>query len=140
MILQKLLLALIGVSAGWLVSAGVFAFIVMIGVVTRMAAGSNTAKYATVYEDMVVLGGTAGSLLTIFQPQLALAELGLPLLLSFGLFSGIYAGCLAIALAEIIQAFPVFTRRIRLRVGLPFVVLSFALGKTVGALAQFLCQ
>ena len=67
MIAQKILLCFIGLTAGSMVAAGVFAFITLIGVVTRLAARTKTVKHIMLYEDMVVLGGTLGNILTIFE-------------------------------------------------------------------------
>ena len=54
----------------------------------------------------------------------------------FGIFAGIFVGCLSMALAEVVQVIPVFVRRIRLIYGLVYVVICFALGKAAGTLYQ----
>lgn len=131
MILEQCMLALIGSAAGFLVAAGVFAFAVMVGVVTRIVARTRTIKHLGAIEDSIVIGGALGNVVSIWQ-------IGLPfgawLLVLYGLFSGIHAGCLAIALAETVNVIPVFVRRIRLKLGLAYVVTAFALGKAFGAL------
>ena len=53
---------------------------------------------------------------------------------SYGLFSGIFTGAWAMALTEIVDAVPIFSRRIRLKMGMPWIILSMALGRTLGAL------
>ncbi len=131
--IENMLLALIGLAAGVFVAAGVFAFMVMIGVVTRMVARTKTVKYLWLYEDMIVLGGGIGSLLMIYRPQL---PIGGWILALFGLFSGIYAGSLALALAEIVNSIPVLTHRLHMKTGLWALVTVFALGKGFGALWQ----
>ena len=55
----------------------------------------------------------------------------------FGLSAGIFVGCLVMSLAETLKAVPVLNRRIRLAVGLQYVILSVALGKLAGALIYF---
>ena len=107
MIAQKILLCFIGLTAGSMVAAGVFAFITLIGVVTRLAARTKTVKHIMLYEDMVVLGGTLGNILTIFEWKI---PVGAWLLCLFGLFSGIYIGCQAVALAEALKVIPVFAK------------------------------
>lgn len=52
----------------------------------------------------------------------------------FGVFSGIFLGGWILALAEVADMFPVFTRRIRLTQGLPLIILFIALGKLTGTL------
>ena len=55
-----------------------------------------------------------------------------------GLFSGMLVGCLALAIAEMLDSIPIFTRRISFRHGLGLVVLSMAIGKLVGSLFYFM--
>jgi len=133
MIVEQCILAFIGMAAGFLVAAGVYAFAVTIGVVTRMVARTKTIKNLSVIEDSIVVGGALGSVVSIYQPQL---PFGPWFLVLYGVFSGMYAGCLAIAVAETINAIPVFVHRIRLRMGLVGVIVAFALGKAFGALWQ----
>lgn len=129
--LRQLFLGFIGLSAGFLVAAGVFAFAVMIGVVSRIVARTKTIRHLAMIEDSIVLGGALGSLVSIYQPEL---PFGVWFLAVYGLFSGIHAGCLAIALAEAVNVIPVFVRRVHLRVGLAYVITAFALGKGFGVL------
>lgn len=59
---QKILLFVIGLCSGALVAAGMFAFVTMIGVVSRMAASTKTICHAMRYEDCVVVGATVGNI------------------------------------------------------------------------------
>ena len=54
-----------------------------------------------------------------------------------GLSVGIFVGCLVMSLAETLQALPVISRRIRLAVGLQYLILSLGIGKMLGALVYF---
>ena len=54
----------------------------------------------------------------------------------FGGFSGMFVGCLAMALAEILNVVPIFANRIQLKKGMVYVIQSIALGKAVGAFMQ----
>ena len=56
----------------------------------------------------------------------------------FGLFAGIFVGCLALAIAEMLDTIPVFARRIRFRHGLGIAVLFVAAGKAAGSLFYFI--
>lgn len=128
---KQLLLAVIGTASGFLVAAGIFAFTVMVGVVTRIIARTKTIRHLSLFEDCIVLGGTLGSIVSIWQPRL---PLGTAFLACYGIFSGIHAGCLAIALAEMVNAIPVFVRRVKLRIGLAYIITAFAFGKAFGVL------
>ena len=59
-------------------------------------------------------------------------------LLVVALCSGIYVGCQAMALAEILNVFPILFRRAKLQLGLRYTVLAVALGKLVGSLWYFI--
>ena len=120
----------VGISFGAAVAAGLFAFITTVGVVTRLAAGTKTAKHVMLYETVAILGVTVANLVDLFQWQFAG---GVLFRLVCGLFCGVFVGCLAAALAEVVNVFPVMVRRIKLTVGMAWLVLAFALGKGFGA-------
>ncbi len=127
-------LAFVGAAAGAVTAAGVFALITVIGIIPRMAGKTGTAKWISVYEWAVVLGGIFGNLVDLFHiPKGG----GTVLLLLFGLGSGTFVSCLIMSLAEVMDVFPVMCRRIRLQTGIAFLVLSLALGKMAGALLFF---
>lgn len=131
MYLKYVILILIGLSAGGVIAAGLFAFITSIGVIPRLAGKTHTARSARLYEDCIVLGAGLGNAAQLFSWPLAG---GWPVLLLFGLCAGSFVGCLIMSLAETLDAVPVMNRRFRLAVGFQFIVLSLALGKCAGAL------
>ena len=55
----------------------------------------------------------------------------------FGLFSGMFIGCLALAIAEMLDSIPIFARRISFRHGLGWAILGMAAGKLCGSLLYF---
>ncbi len=97
-------------------------------------AENGTADHIYGYEWMIILGGTAGNILNLFVTHLPVGMIGIPI---YGLFSGIFVGCLAMALAENLRVIPVFVRRMRLKQGLPVILLAMALGKCMGSILQF---
>lgn len=129
------ILILLGIASGIFVAGGLFAFVTMIGVVQRMAVRSKTAKHAMLYEDVVIIGGSLGNLFYMFNWGIPGGYLSLIL---YGWFSGFYVGCLAFALAETLNVLPLLSKRVKLTIGLPYVILVFAIGKLVGSLVQFL--
>jgi stage V sporulation protein AB len=58
----------------------------------------------------------------------------------FGGFSGMFIGCLALAIAEMLDSIPIFTRRVGLRQGIGLAILSMSVGKLCGALFYFYRQ
>lgn len=134
MFLKGCLMAFIGLASGGMVAAGIFAFIVMIGVFTRLAARTRTSQYTNIYENAIIIGGTIGNIIFIYKPHIPLYSVGL---LIFGLFTGIFVGCLAMALAEVLKVFPIIVQRVGLVEGLPIVIICVAAGKLFGAFIQF---
>ena len=126
----NIFLTLIGLSAGTVVAGGLFSFIVELGVIADFADRTHTAKHILFYEDMVSLGAVFWNLFQIFRISLPGHEV---LLAIFGLFSGVFVGCWAMALAEILNVFPIFMRRARIVRYLAVFVLMVALGKGLGA-------
>lgn len=128
---RQIMLAFIGLSAGIVVSGGLFSFIVSLGVVADLADRTHTGKSILLYEDAVVLGGTIGNLVYLY-------DIGIPggrtMLAVLGLFTGIFVGCEIMALAEILNIFPIFIRRTKLVKAVPYIILSVALGKGLGEL------
>ena len=131
---KELLLAVIGLSSGAIVSGGLFSFIASLGVVSDFADRTHTGSKVSLYEDAIILGGSLGNLFWIYQVQMTNA---LWLLIFFGLFSGIFVGCWSMALAEVLNIFPIFIRRVKMVKCIPYIILSIAIGKGAGALLFF---
>lgn len=131
---KQLLLALIGLSAGVTVAGGLFSFVVSLGVVSDFADRTHTGKHIRLYEMSVALGGILGNIFFIYQIPL---PLGIWSLILFGIFAGVFVGCWSMALAEILNVFPIFIRRVKVLKGIPYIILSIALGKGIGACLFF---
>ena len=129
------LVMLIGFASGVLVSGAVFAFITIVGVVPRLAQKTNSTRYIKVYESAIFAGGLMGVAFSFFAPAGAWGFWLLPVV---GLAAGIFYGCLAMSLAEVLNVIPILARRARLQRGMFFLVMAIAIGKMVGALLYFL--
>ena len=130
----------IGLCSGGVIAAGVFAFIAVIGLIPRLAGRTHTAGQIRRYEDGIVLGGTAGNLLSLYGGGLQLGWSGWPGLVLTGIIgaaAGVFVGCLVMSLAETLDAIPALVRRVKLSVGLPWMILALALGKMAGSLLFF---
>ena len=135
---------------GLLSSGGVFTVFVTVGIVPRLADKTYTADRIMWYENSIVAGTILGCLFSVFPEFFSqwIGRIGIEyisnwanwsqgILAVFGIFSGIFVGCFAIAIAEMLDTIPIFTRRIRLGKGVGIVLLFLALGKTVGAIIYF---
>ena len=140
---QQILLAAVGLSAGVAAAGGLFAFIVELGGVADFADRTHTGDRLLFYETSVALGGILGNLFYVFglgSPSVmqrlsegAVSSAGSWILGIFGIFSGIFVGCWSMALAEILNVFPVFMRRARIVRYIAAFTISVAVGKGLGA-------
>lgn len=128
--IREIFLGFMGLVSGLAVSAGVFAFAVTLGVVPRFVGKTHTSDHVFLYETAILFGGIFGTLMSVFHIQV---PVGMLLICAFGLSAGIYTGCLAVALAEILDAFPIMFRRIGMKKGQNWVLYAMALGKMAGS-------
>ncbi|MFR5601322.1 MAG: stage V sporulation protein AB [Lachnospiraceae bacterium] len=135
MFLKQAALGFIGIGAGGIVAAGVFAFLAIIGVFPRLIGKTKTRNHIILYETMIILGGMTGNIIDLFPVSLPLhSQLFLGI---WGLAGGVFVGCLVMSLAETLKALPTINRRIHLAVGLQYIILALGLGKLTGSLIYF---
>ena len=132
-ILQETALAIIGFAGGVSVAAGTFALITALGIIPRLASRMGVAEHVYKLESAIVLGGTIGSLLSVYHFPMRIGDGGI---IIFGLFAGIFVGCLSMALAEAIRVFPILCQRINLNYGIYLLIFMMAAGKALGTLYQ----
>lgn len=159
MLIKQIFMALLGLSFGFVVSGGVFTVLLSVGLIPRFAGKMHIAKKIFILEEMVVLGTLAGDFLSVFSDRARIGEwilahnifgaaatgtvwsiIGNVIMIMYGLFSGIFVGSLALAIAEMLDSIPIFSRRIGFRHGLGIAILAVALGKLAGSLIYFTQQ
>lgn len=151
--LRFILLGTFGICFGLLTAAGVFTVLSAVSLVPRFVGKTHSAKEILLYEDMIIWGSVAGGVFYVFADimdaqSLFVDRLHCPqqiwniianfIIILIGLFGGMFVGCLALAIAEMLDSIPIFTRRISFRHGLGLAVLSMAIGKLCGSLFYFL--
>lgn len=136
---RKLILVFIGLSSGGIIAAGVFAFLVMIGVFPRLIGKTGTKRHILLYGTVIMTGGVLGNIADLYEFPIPMYGFSTLFLSIFGLSVGVFVGCLVMSLAETLKALPVIGRRLYLAVGLQYLILSIALGKLAGSLAYFIC-
>lgn len=131
--LKMCLLAFIGFAGGLSVAGGVFAFISILEMIPRMACRLHVVCSAYHLETVIFCGGLAGCLVTVFKIPVPIGSVGLGI---FGIFAGVFVGCLSMALAETLKVFPVLVQRTKLATGLPVLVAAMAFGKSLASFYQ----
>lgn len=152
-------MAVYGLSAGLLVSAGIFTVLLAVGLTPRFVGKTHTAKKIFLYEECIAAGAVIGTLFSAIPgmmhagewvrgqlaagttnsgaPVAALDIAGKIFLGTAGLFMGMFVGCLALAIAEMLDSIPIFARRTSFRHGVGIAILAVALGKLAGSLFYF---
>ena len=125
------ILGIIGLSAGVVIAGGLFSFIASLGVISDFADRTHTGHYVKLYEDVITLGGVLGNIAYLYRPSFLVGE---AFLSPLGILIGIFVGCEIMALAEILNVFPIFIRRVKLVRYVPYFILMLALGKATGEL------
>ncbi len=148
-------MVLLGGTFGLVVSGGVFTALLALGLVPRFAGKTHTANKILSYESAVVCGCIFGGVVSAYPfPQLLQKYVfGLSFfttdtwlcfsaaILAFcGFFAGCFVGCVALAIAEMLDSIPIFARRVRFRKGLGIAVLAIALGKVLGSIIYFVAE
>ena len=132
--IRQIIIGVVGFSAGTVVAGGIFAFIIGLGIVSDFADRTHTGEHILLYEDAVALGGILGNIFWIYQIPVISIEYLLPL---FGILAGVFTGAWAMALAEMLNVFPIFVRRVKLISCIPWTILGMAIGRGIGAILYF---
>lgn len=146
--MTQVVLSFFGFCFGLLVAGGVFTVMFVVGLVPRFACKTGTARYEILYEECIIAGTLLGCICSVFTLPYAFGVLeqfgstvvtiiNQGLLIVIGSFSGIFTGCLALALAELLDSVPIFARRVKFKKNFKAVLWSIALGKMCGSLAYF---
>lgn len=149
---RLIFLGIASFSYGMISAAGVFTALAAVGLVPRFTGKTHTAKYTMLYENMVCFGAVTGCYFSVFArygqvgrfflETVGLSEkvwgtIGVILQAVYGIFSGIFVGCVALAIAEMLGSIPIFARRIQLKKGLGLVITGIAIGKFAGSMLYF---
>lgn len=140
MFLKSLFLIITGLCAGVGIAAGTFAFLLVIRVIPRVVQKAKLEHKIVYIENVVYRGIVFGTIVSLYSwKQKWMLELfGNAILLVFGVSAGVFVGCLSVALAEILDTFPIFFRRIRMKEEkLRPLLFAMALGKMAGSLFFF---
>ncbi|HLS08581.1 stage V sporulation protein AB [Lentibacillus sp.] len=133
-VLISLLEVIIGFAAGIAVGGGFVAFLTVLGIIPRLIQLSKTDKFIRNYTASIILG-------SLFGVYMSFANIDwnqpLILLILWGLFHGIFNGMLAAALTEVLNVFPILSKRIRMENKMLWLLMAIVFGKIAGSLFQW---
>lgn len=131
---QQIGMSIIGFGGGMIAAGGMVALLIGLGITPRFAGITHTADRILLYEDFTMLGAVAGNVLQLYEPSLAVGKIGLAV---YGLGAGMFLGAWILALAEMVDVFPIAIRRLKIKVGVPWIILTVAAAKICGSLLYF---
>lgn len=131
MLIKFILLAFVSLAAGAAIASGYFAFISLIGVFPKLIEKVKGNRHYILIECLLAYGASIANLIYIFNIKLPITIIGLGLITMLG---GIFTGCLAGALAEVLNIFPILSRRFNVRRNIPYVIYAVAAGKLIGSI------
>ena len=108
--MKALILWGIGMSGGIAVAAGLFTFLVITGIPHRLMTITHTTAYGGWYEWMFVLGGALGNAVWLQIQQVKITGGMFLGEVQQAVLVGIFIGCLIGAIAEVLDALPVFSK------------------------------
>lgn len=125
----------IGFSSGLLIGSAFVALLIVLGIIPRLLQLVKVKNFISYLIIALLFGVLLGSYLTFFADAY---HYGSTVLLLWGLFNGIFNGMLAAALVEVLNVFPLLSRRLRLESYMLVLLTSFVFGKVFGSLFQWL--
>ena len=131
---QQIGMAIVGFGGGMIAAGGMVALLIGLGITPRFAGITHTADRILLYEDFTMLGAVAGNVLQLYEPSLAVVKIGLAV---YGLGAGMFLGAWILALAEMVDVFPIAIRRLKIKVGVPLIIVTVAAAKICGSLLYF---
>lgn len=133
--MKAFIAVVIAFANGLTVGSGLVSFLAIIGLVPRLAEVTHTERNLRYYEITMVCASTLAALEPAFYLKLYLPA-GMTIIP--GVFMGLFVGCLAAALAEVLNVLPVMARRVGLLIYIRFFLLSMIIGKVVGSLVYWI--
>ncbi|MFG6114454.1 stage V sporulation protein AB [Halobacillus sp. MO56] len=125
----------IGLAAGLAVGTGFVAFLTVLGIIPRLMQLSRSTNRIRIYETAVILGTLAGIYLSFGDEAILLPDL---IIAVWGLLHGVFIGMLAAALTEVLNVFPLLTKRIGMEGQLLLLMMAIVLGKISGSLFHWI--
>lgn len=126
---------LIGFSSGVIIGGAFIALLTVLGVISRLIQLSKSWQMIHAYSVALLLGTLFGTFISFTditwdQPVITL--------LFWGAIHGIFNGMLAAALIEILQVFPLLSKRVGMEKYILFLLTAIIFGKIFGSLFQWI--
>lgn len=134
-VLLKAIEAFVGIASGIVIGAAFIAILTFLGIIPRLIQLSQSNHAVSFYTIPLLFGTLFGTYLTF-----TVFSFSLPIFISsiWGLVNGIFNGMLAAALVEVLNVFPILSRRIGQISNIRILLMAVVFGKIFGSLFQWL--
>lgn len=126
---------IIGLSSGLIIGSAFIALLTFLGIIPRLIQLSQSSHLINIYAIPLVSGTLFGTYLTFTYSSFSInpAAIGI-----WGLIHGVFNGMLAAALVEVLNVFPILSRRIGIEKYIRLLLMAVVFGKIFGSLFQWL--
>jgi stage V sporulation protein AB len=107
----------------------------VLGLIPRLTQLTKTMQRIHYYEGAIISGVVAGTWFGLQGTNFSMPSV---LLLPIGLADGIFNGMLAAALTEVLNVFPILSKRIGIQEKIIYLLMALVLGKIAGSLFQWI--
>lgn len=125
---------LIGFAGGLAVGGGFVGFLTVLAIIPRLTQLSKSDKLLKTHSACVILGTLFGAFLSFTNIHV---NFSIGLLIFWGVLHGIFNGMLIAALTEILNVFPLLSKRIGMDQYLLWFFMAIVFGKIAGSLFQW---
>lgn len=125
----------LGLASGIMIGAGFLSLLIVLGVIQRLIQLSGTKNLVNFFGGAVILGVLFGTYLSFTDTVWKTSS---SLLVVLGLIQGIFNGMVAAALTEILNVFPLLSKRIGMQQYIYWLLMAVVFGKISGSLFQWL--
>ena len=125
----------IGFASGIAVGGGFVAIITVLGIIPRLIQLTQSEHLIKVFVACTIFGSLFGTYLSFTN---ATFQEHILLLVLWGIFHGMFNGMLAAALTEVLNVFPILSKRLGISSYLLYLLMAIVFGKIFGSLFQWL--
>lgn len=133
-IVESIALIMVGLAGGLAVGIGFVAFLSVLGIIPRLTQLSKTAVMIPFYEWAVILGTAGATWIGLRDISFTWFPL---IMVPIGLLCGVFVGMLAAALTEVLNVFPILSKRVGMEGKLLKLLMALVFGKIIGSLFQW---
>lgn len=135
MVIKYILIIFIGLAGGLAVGAGIVAFLSVLGIIPRLTQLTKTVAYIQAYEWGIVAGAIVGGILSLRDYSFYASSIWL---FPIGALYGVFVGMLAAALTEVLNVFPILSKRMGIYDRIIILLMAIVIGKIVGSLFHWI--